>query len=158
MTAPFELEIREEAYDSPAACRLVDAVQAEYVERYGGPDATPVDPAEFAPPHGRFLVGYLDGDPVAMGGLRRHADGEVEIKRMFVAREVRRRGLSRVMLRALEERAAALGARRVVLETGQLQPEAVALYVSSGYEPIPGFGHYRDQPLSLSYAKRLQAS
>jgi GNAT superfamily N-acetyltransferase len=154
----YALEILDERYDSPAARELVAAVQAEYVERYGGPDETPVDPAEFAPPHGRFLIGYLDGEPVAMGGLRRHADGEVEIKRMFVARRVRRRGLSRVMLRALEDKAAELGATRVVLETGQLQPEAIALYRSSGYEPIAGFGHYRDQPLSLSYAKTLPRS
>jgi GNAT superfamily N-acetyltransferase len=148
-------EIRDEAYDGPNAQLLIAAVQAEYVVRYGGPDETPVDPAEFAPPAGLFVIGYLDGLPVAMGGLRRHADGEVEIKRMYVAAAARRMGLARLVLSALEDRATALGATRIVLETGQKQPEAIRLYESAGYTPIAGFGHYRDAPLSLSYAKAL---
>jgi GNAT superfamily N-acetyltransferase len=148
-------QIRDEPYDGPSAQLLIAAVQAEYVERYGGPDDTPVDPAEFAPPHGLFVVGFLDGVPVATGGLRRHADGEVEIKRMYVAPAARRQGLSRLVLSALEDRATALGATRIVLETGQKQPEAIRLYESSGYVQIAGFGHYRCAPLSLSYAKNL---
>jgi GNAT superfamily N-acetyltransferase len=147
--------IRDEPYDGPDAQRLIDAVQAEYVERYGGPDDTPVDPAEFTPPQGLFVVGYLDGVPVATGGLRRHATAEVEVKRMYVAPHARRRGLARLVLSALEDRARALGAVRIVLETGQMQPEAISLYETSGYALIDGFGHYRDAPLSLSFAKSL---
>jgi GNAT superfamily N-acetyltransferase len=148
-------EIRDVAYDSPSAELLIEAVQAEYVERYGGRDDTPVDPAQFAPPHGLFVVGYLDNVPVAMGGLRRHAAGEVEVKRMYVVPHARRIGLSRLVLHALEDRARGMGASRIVLETGQKQPEAISLYESAGYEPIEGFGHYRDAPLSVSFAKRL---
>jgi GNAT superfamily N-acetyltransferase len=155
MNPATELEVRDEAYDSPAAQLLIDAVQAEYVVRYGGPDSTPGEPAEFSPPHGLFIVGYLDHEPVAMGGLRRHDDRVVEVKRMYVAPNVRGRGLSRLILAALERRARDLGARRIVLETGQKQPEAISLYTSSGYELIDGFGHYKCEPLSLSYAKEL---
>jgi GNAT superfamily N-acetyltransferase len=149
------LDFREEPYDGPVAQRLIIAVQAEYVDRYGGPDGTPVDPAEFAPPNGLFLVGYLDAEPVAMGGLRNHAAEEMEIKRMYVVPQARGKGLSRVMLAALEDRARGLGVRRIVLETGDRQPEAVSLYESSGYERIPGFGHYADAPLSISFEKKL---
>jgi GNAT superfamily N-acetyltransferase len=148
-------EFRDEAYDGPSAQLLIEALQAEYVVRYGGPDDTPVDPAQFASPHGLFVIGYLDEVAVAMGGLRRHADGEVEVKRMYVVPAARRQGLSRLMLSALEDRARWLGAARIVLETGQKQPEAIGLYESSGYSLIAGFGHYRDAPLSLSYAKSL---
>jgi GNAT superfamily N-acetyltransferase len=161
----MSFEIRDEAYDSPNALVMMAAVQAEYVERYGGPDSTPVATAEFTPPAGRFVVGYLDGVPVAMGGLRLRAAGglgglgglitEVEVKRMYVAPPARGGGLSRLVLAALEDRARELGATRVVLETGQRQPEAISLYTSSGYERIAGFGHYRDAPLSLSFAKTL---
>jgi GNAT superfamily N-acetyltransferase len=154
-TASTGLEIRDEAYDSPSATLLMPEIQAEYVARYGGHDATPVDPSEFAPPHGCFLVGYLAEAPVAMGGFRRHGAGEVEIKRMFVARSARGRGLSRQVLSALEGRARELGVSRIVLETGQKQPEAISLYTTSGYLPIDGFGHYRCAPLSLSFAKDL---
>jgi GNAT superfamily N-acetyltransferase len=149
------LDLRDEPYDGPSAQLLIAAVQAEYVDRYGGPDETLVDPVEFAAPQGVFVVGYLGDVPVACGGLRRHGDDEVEIKRMYVAPRVRGRGLSRTLLSALEKRAQAMGASRVVLETGERQPEAIGLYQSSGYEPIDGFGHYKDMPLSLSFAKRL---
>ena len=49
-------------YDNPDAVLLVAAVQREYVERYGGEDASPVDPAEFAPPLGYFTIGYVHGE------------------------------------------------------------------------------------------------
>lgn len=155
-----DFEIQDAPYDGPDAQQLIDAVQAEYVVRYGGPDETAVDPAEFAPPDGAFMIGYLDGVAVATGGLRRHLEVtdavEVEIKRMYVVPQARGCGLSRAMLAALERRAAELGATRVVLETGQRQPEAIRLYETSGYEPIDGFGHYRCAPESLSFAKTLR--
>lgn len=150
-----DLDLRDEPYDGPAATSLTAAVQQEYVSRYGGPDETPVDAQEFAPPDGRFLVGYLDGVPVAMGGVRRIDAETVEIKRMYVEPDCRGRGFSRVVLARLEDLARELGAARVVLETGEKQPEAMALYASSGYEPIDKFGHYRCSPLSVSYGKTL---
>lgn len=150
-----DLDLREEPYDAPVAAALIETLQQEYVERYGGPDDSPVQPEEFGPPHGRFLVGYLDTMPVAMGGLRRLDPTTVEIKRMYVAPEHRGRGLSRTVLAHLEDLARTLGAQRVVLETGMKQPEAMRLYETSGYERIEGFGHYCGQELSVSFGKRL---
>lgn len=149
------LDIREEPYDGPSGQLLTAQVQQEYVDRYGGPDDTPVDPADFAPPGGRFVVGYLGVEPVAMGGFRTIDAETVEIKRMFVAPAHRGRGWSRLVLSRLEELAAAMGAGRVVLETGMKQPEAMSLYASAGYDRIEAFGHYRDSPLSASYGKSL---
>lgn len=149
------LELRDEAYDSPTAAALVAAVQQEYVERYGGPDESPVQPGEFAPPDGRFVVGYVGTTPVASGGIRRVDATTVEIKRMYVVPDHRGHGYARTVLAHLEERARALGASRVVLETGLKQPEAMRLYETSGYERIEGFGHYCGQELSVSYGKRL---
>ncbi len=48
-----------------------------------------------------------------------------------------------------------LGRRRAVLETGTLQPEAVALYLSAGYEPMPPFGVYSGEPDSRCFAKNI---
>lgn len=149
------LEFRDEPYDGPVAQELVAAVQQEYVVRYGGPDESPVDPAEFVAPNGVFLVGYLGARPVATGAIRSLGDGTVEIKRMFVVAECRGRGLSRQMLGALEDRARQMGATRVVLETGERQPEAMRLYETSGYERIEGFGYYCGAELSVSYGKSL---
>lgn len=152
-----DLDLRDEPYDGPVAQQLIAAVQQEYVVRYGGPDTTPVEPAEFARPEGRFVVGYLDTDAVAMGGVRRIDSDSVEIKRMYVVPEFRGRGLSRVVLAHLESLARDLGATRVLLETGQKQPEAMRLYETSGYERVDGFGHYRCEPDSISYGKTLDA-
>lgn len=157
------LEIRTVGYDRPDAVALVEAVQREYVARYGGVDATPVRPSEFAPPLGLFLVGYVEGVPVVCGGWRLRSagtdpqlrDGDVELKRMYVVDTHRGRGHARRLLAELERAAREAGGLRIVLETGTLQPEAVALYLSSGYEPMPRFGLYRDSEESLCFTKPL---
>jgi GNAT superfamily N-acetyltransferase len=154
--------IQPRGYADAQVQQLVAEVQAEYVIRYGGPDAARVDPSEFDPPGGLFLVGLLDGVPSVMGGWRRlSGDGRddiAEIKRMYVVTRARRRGLSRVMLAELEASAAAAGVQRVVLNTGDQQPEAIALYESSDYVAIDGFGHYACAPGAVFYGKTLAAS
>jgi GNAT superfamily N-acetyltransferase len=115
----------------------------------------------FEPPAGSFFVGYVDDEPVATGAWRRSpvsalgTSETAEVKRMYVATGARGRGLARVMLAHLEADAAAYGVEAIVLETGLRQPEAISLYESSGYTPIPPFGFYQDAPLSRCYAKRL---
>ncbi|AQS69151.1 GNAT family N-acetyltransferase [Streptomyces pactum] len=159
------MNIRRVPFDHPDAVKLNDEVQAEYDVRYGdGGDATHLDPADFTPPNGLYLIAYDENDvPVASGGWRSqetndegYLDGDAELKRMFVIEQVRGRGLARRILAALEEDARAAGRTRMVLETGTKQPEAVALYTSSGYEPCGKFGFYRFHEDSLCYAKALQ--
>ncbi|MFI0232010.1 GNAT family N-acetyltransferase [Streptomyces sp. NPDC017086] len=158
------MNIRRAPFDHPDAVKLNDEVQAEYHQRYGdGGDATVLEPADFDPPRGVYLIAYDElGRPVATGGWRSqdrnpegNEDGDAELKRMFVITEMRGLGLARRMLAALEEDARAAGRVRMVLETGTKQPEAVALYTSSGYEPCAKFGYYRHYAESLCYAKRL---
>lgn len=151
----MDVALREVPYDADVATLLTEDVQQEYVDRYGSRDASPVDPAEFAAPDGVFLVAEVDGVPIGCAGLRRHGDGVVEIKRMFVRTAHRRKGYARQLLTELESRARSQGFRRVVLETGLPQPEALALYPSAGYEPVPGFGHYAGDPLSRCFGKDL---
>lgn len=147
------------SYDSTVARELVAAAMADLGRRYGGDgDGTPVDPAEFAPPHGAFLVAYLDGRPVGCGGWRRYGDdGRVaELKRMYTAPAARGRGVARRVLAAVEESARSAGRRRMILECGDRQPEAIALYTSCGYQPIPHFGFYRDAPGVVSLGRDLE--
>ncbi|WP_367322522.1 GNAT family N-acetyltransferase [Streptomyces sp. HUAS ZL42] len=158
------MNIRRVSFDHPDAVKLNDEVQAEYHVRYGdGGDATPLNPADFEPPNGVYLIAYDEtGRPVATGGWRAqnanaegNLDGDAELKRMFVMAQMRGRGLARRILAALEEDARAAGRARMVLETGDKQPEAIALYVSSGYEPCTKFGYYRFHEASRCFAKPL---
>ncbi|GGM04305.1 N-acetyltransferase [Streptomyces fumigatiscleroticus] len=158
------MNIRPVSFDHPDARKLNDQVQAEYDARYGdGGDATPLAASDFQPPNGLYLLGYDENDvPIASGGWRAqdtngegNRDGDAELKRMYVVEEMRGRGLARRMLTALEENARAAGRLRMVLETGTAQPEAIGLYLSSGYEPCEKFGYYRFHESSLCYAKRL---
>lgn len=146
----------------PDAAALVEEVQLEYVARYGSRDETPLAEGYFEPPQGAFFVGYLDGVPVATGAWHLRTDvtalgrsASAEIKRMYVAPAGRSRGLARLMLAHLENTARSAGADLMILETGTGQPEALALYASSGYEPIPGFGFYRTSPLNRCMARLL---
>lgn len=152
------VEIRAVRYDALVAQALVAAAMAELGERYGGDgDETPVQPSDFEPPDGAFLVAYLDGEAVACGGWRSFdQDGKLaELKRMYTAPAVRRRGVARQVLAAVEESARASGRTRMILETGDRQPEAVALYLSAGYERIEDFGFYRDAPGVISLGRDL---
>lgn len=151
-----DVELCTRTYDHPDSVKLIADLQQVFVERYGSQDITPVDPAQFAAPLGYFVVGYLDGVPVACGGWRAHSeDGAAEIKRMYVADSLRGRGLSRLVLANLEDTAREAGHRQMVLETGMRQPEAIGLYLSSGYERIENFGVYRDHPESRCFGKPL---
>ncbi|MCB5181607.1 GNAT family N-acetyltransferase [Streptomyces antimicrobicus] len=163
---PHGTELRVVAYDHPDAVKLNDQVQLEYAERYRSDgDMTPLDPSMFTPPRGLYLLAYdADGTPVASGGWRGHeandegyADGDAELKRMYVVPEARGLGLARRILAELEADARAAGRLRMVLETGDQQPEAIALYLSSGYAMAEQkFGLYRDYDSSRCMTKRLQ--
>ncbi|MFJ3171542.1 GNAT family N-acetyltransferase [Streptomyces sp. SID7760] len=159
------IELRVVPYDHPDALKLNDQVQLEYQERYGGEgDVTPLDPAMFAPPKGLYLLAYdACGAPVASGGWRSqdqndegYSDGDAELKRMYVVAGARGLGLARRILAALEADARAAGRTRMVLETGDRQPEAIALYFSSGYTLTAKFGHYRTYDSSRCMAKPLR--
>ncbi|MGW0550667.1 GNAT family N-acetyltransferase [Streptomyces altiplanensis] len=158
------MNIQTRPYDHPDAVKLEAEVQQEYIERYDGEgDTTPLDPTMFEPPRGLYLLAYDDRDrPVASGGWRAqdengegYADGDAELKRMYVIPDCRGLGLARRILAALEDDARAAGRTRMVLETGTAQPEAIALYTSSGYAPTEKFGHFRDYPDSRCFAKPL---
>ena len=139
---------------------------AELAARYGSPDDTPLEAVQFDPPEGCFLVAFLDGQPVACGGWRtlsHFAEGDevpvpedvAEIKRMYAVPEVRGTGIAAELLAALEDSARASGMHRVVLETGERQPEAIKLYTKQGYTRIANYGHYRDEPDCVSFGRDL---
>ena len=161
MSTPLRIE--RVPITHPDAQLLIEAVQEVYVGLYGGRDETPIEPGYFDPPQGSFFVGYLDDRPVASGAWRFRPDVAeelglpvpAEVKRMYVVPHAQRAGHARTMLRHLEVTAAERGATHMILETGAPQIAAIALYTSSGYEPVPSFGHYRWSPTNRCFARTL---
>jgi GNAT superfamily N-acetyltransferase len=158
-----ELAIAPASLDDPVVAQLVAQLDAELDGRYADLDAEEaVDYAtlnllgpDVAPPHGVVLVARLDGEAVGCGAVRRLDDGVGEVKRMYVTPGARGRGLARALLAALESAAADLGYRRLVLETGIRQGEAMALYESAGWTRIENYGAYRAASWSRCYEKPL---
>lgn len=138
------------------AAELVAELDADLTVRYGG-DGDPVHaPAqEFDGPGGQMLLASLAGEAVGCAGVRRIDDATAELKRMYVRPQARGRGIAKQLLAACEREARALGYGQLWLETGTMQPEAVTLYLTSGYEPIPAFGQYAGQSLSIHLGRAL---
>lgn len=143
-------------YDEPEILDLIDEMAVEVLGRYDALDEVFThEPESYVPPHGLFLAALRDGRAVGCGGYRAVADGVVELKRMYVQPASRGLGLARRLLAALEEAAAAQGASAIRLETGLPQPDAIALYASTGYVRIPGYGEWADDPLTVCMEKAL---
>lgn len=102
------------------------------------------------------LVGRLDGEPIACGAIRAQDDQTMEVKRMFVQPQHRGKGYAGLVLAELEQWASELGYPRTVLETGKKQPEAIALYLKSGYQIIPNYGQYAGVENSVCMEKHLK--
>ncbi|MEJ6000271.1 GNAT family N-acetyltransferase [Paucibacter soli] len=109
------------------------------------------------PERGVYVVAYLDERPLACGAFRPLDQGSAEIRRIYVHREHRRAGLAKALLAHLAMRAAGLGYRRLVLETGYKQLPAMRLYESCGYSRIAAFGEYANDPTSVCYERLLQS-
>ena len=135
-------EIRAAPLDGVDATMLVAAFTDEIVDRY--PTWTPASgpsahPSEFIPPDGLFVVAYADEAPIGCAGFKRIEDQRAEIKRLYVSREGRRDGVARRILEHLEAAARAAGFVAVRLDTGNQQPESLALFRSTGYQEIADY-------------------
>jgi GNAT superfamily N-acetyltransferase len=150
--------LRQAAWDDPAGIALRTAQRAELTERYQNANSEP-GPAPTAESITLFLVAFDDDGttPIACGGLRQIDEHHGEVKRMFVVPDRRGSGVAALVLRSLEETARnELGWDRLVLETGDRQPDAIRFYEREGYRRIPNFGHYAASEYSLCYELALQ--
>ena len=152
MASSSDLAVRVVEVDSPDFGALSSALDAELERRY--PGLSEDEPAS-APDSVLAVVAYSGGAPVGCGALRELEPGVGEIKRMFVAPGARRLGAARKVLELLEVQAFALGYSALRLGSGVRQPEALALYESSGYGRIPLFGEYEGADVCVCYEKLL---
>ncbi len=164
VSAPQTWTITPVDWHDPRAAALRDAMDAEigprYADRFEARAAAGIqdDPADFAIDPATLLVTVLvhdaDGTPVGHAALRRLGD-EVEVKRVYIGPAVRGAGASRALMSELERLGRDAGAVRLILQTRDRQPEAIALYEHIGYTPIPIFAPYTAYEFSRCYEKRL---
>ncbi|MET3292206.1 UNVERIFIED_CONTAM: putative acetyltransferase [Brevibacillus sp. OAP136] len=135
---------------STDATQLIKELSAELAALYQVSDGS----AGFAPedvevPRSAFIVARLDGHPVGCGAMRPLDEDTVEVKRMYTRADFRRKGVAQAILIEIERLAGEFGYKSIKLQTGPLQPEAVALYERVGYYRIPIFSGNWDQVLAF---------
>jgi GNAT superfamily N-acetyltransferase len=161
------LDLTPEALTSAVAASLIAELNRDLSADYPEPGTTHfrLDPNEVSVGNGIFIVARWEGRPVGCGALRRIIDPELtrelgprvgELKRMYVARDLRGRGIGKALLNRLEAEALNLGLDRLVLETGIRSPEALALYKRAGFTGIRAYGEYVSSPTtSVCLSKTL---
>jgi len=140
----------------PFFCHLTTQLDQELHARYDTLQAT-YDKHNVIDLIATALVGYEDDQAIACACFKKIDTYCVEIKRMFVLPQYRRRGFSSQLLGALEAWAYELGFNEARLETGKAQPEAIALYTKMGYHIIPNYPPYEGMQNSVCMHKLLRS-
>ena len=149
------MQIGIERADAPGVHELLAASDEFHNGLYPLEDNFLLDVAALLRPGVTVVVAREADAAIAMGALVDHGDSTAELKRMFTVPIARGRGVAGLVLDALEQAARARGISQVQLETGPLQPAAIAFYTGRGYEPAEAFGDYLDATNSLFFAKSL---
>ncbi|MFC4233415.1 GNAT family N-acetyltransferase [Parasediminibacterium paludis] len=102
------------------------------------------------------VIAYNNGVAVACGAIKAFDNDSMEVKRMYTVPHERSKGFAGQVLAALEAWAIELGFTSCVLETGKMQPEAIALYTKCGYYVIPNYGQYIGIDNSVCFKKEFK--
>lgn len=101
------------------------------------------------------IVAYDEDIPVGSAGFKKYDNECAEVKRVFIKREYRGKGISKKLMELLEERARNKGYKYLILESGESLVAAMSLYRKIGYKIIPNYGQYKDMPDSVCMKKEL---
>ena len=134
---------------------LCNELDNELNQRYGKAQSE-YDKHNVIEENNTVLVGYFNFIPVACGCMKSFDDITIEIKRMYVKKSHRRKGLSSSLLLSLEKWGAELGFSKAILETGKGQPEAINLYKKKGYQIIGNYGPYIGIKNSVCMEKKIK--
>lgn len=134
------VELAVEAPDTPDARWCLNQYYAELAERFeSGFDPSQgneLAEAEMQPPAGYLFLAHVDGEPIGCGVLKRLTAKIGEIKRVWIAPQMRGCGLADKLMDALEAQARTVGFNTVKLDTNRALTEAHALYRKRGYYEI----------------------
>ena len=85
------------------------------------------------------MVTYLRNEPIGCEALKFRDGGLADVKRMWVAPEVRGLGIGRRLLGDLESRARSRGCHSLRLDTNRHLEEAISLYRTSGFREMAAY-------------------
>ncbi|MBX3195261.1 MAG: GNAT family N-acetyltransferase [Microbacteriaceae bacterium] len=140
----------------PGVPELFAAADAYGLSIYPPEGYHALDAAEFTRDDVTLLVARSDsGEALGMAALVDLGDGTGELKRMYVHDAARGLGIGAALLDAVETLAGGRGIRTLLLETGEPQRAAIAMYERAGYARVERFGPYVDDPTSVCMAKAL---
>lgn len=126
--------------DGPAVRDLLFGVLAEYglLAEHAGVDADLTDiEANYLSRGGLFDLVFDPGDRlIGMVGLYPREVGVAELRKMYLLKSARGKGLGKMLLERVLTRARELGFRRIELETSSKLVEAIALYKKYGFTPF----------------------
>ena|SRR5687768_3325719 len=149
------VDIRPATIADALASGIFEQLDADLKTRYPASWIPATDPQQYEGAGGCVVLASVGADVIGCGAFRLFDAGTVEMKRMFVRSDYRGRGIARRILAELEREARARGCTAAVLETGTRQPEAIALYITCGYEPIERYGGYAHYSRSVCFRKQL---
>ena len=155
---PFKvprISIAQEDPRQPEVVALIDALDDYSKSLYPTESNHLLDVVELAKPDVVFFVARQEGEAIGCGAFRFLDATHGEIKRMYVPHEARGRGLGWVLLDTIEAEARNRGIKRLSLESGIHNLQAVHLYRRAGYRDCPPFGDYKPDPLSLFMTKEV---
>ncbi|NEW06631.1 GNAT family N-acetyltransferase [Paenibacillus sp. SYP-B3998] len=151
----MSLNIQLVSYTNPLLLELISKLDEDLMVRYPIEEIHFVDFNDPSVERITFAIVFEGEMPVGCGALRPFDTETTELKRFFVDKDYRNRGIASSLLAFLEKQALNAGYRIMRLETGAAQPEAIALYTKHGYYPIDPFGEYIGSKGSLCYEKRI---
>jgi putative acetyltransferase len=151
----LSVTIQREDPGQPDVRDLIEALDALMASLYPAESNHLLDIETLRQPEIHFFVARYDAVAVGCGAYRVLEPQHGEIKRMFVTPVARGMRLGHRLLLHLETDAVIAGIRRLSLETGIHQPEAIGLYRRAGYLSCAPFGAYQPDPLSLFMTKTL---
>jgi putative acetyltransferase len=163
LTAPAEgaagilaaMRVAIESPDQPEVVQLIADLDAYQDSLYPPESRYALDLSSLKQPNVLFAVARAPtGEAVGCGAVVMGAEFG-EVKRMYVHPQGRGQGAAKKLMALLESRSAEAGCRRLMLETGPRQPEALAFYEARGFRRCPPFGSYPDDPLSVFMEKEI---
>jgi putative acetyltransferase len=133
---------------------LIPLLDSELADRYGELQSV-YDRYNHIIDLNTVIIAYRHGAPVGCGCFKQIDEHSVEIKRMYVKPAQRGLGIASAILSKLELWAWENGFSYTLLETGDKQHEAIALYQKLGYAITANYGQYSGMESSICMRKEL---